>query len=62
MLDLLLLRDDLLVEQINLLGGHGFLVGLGLLARRRGLSADIIQGFLAVGTELGVFELPGLYD
>jgi len=61
-LDLLLLRDNLLVEQVDLLSGNGVVVTLGLLAGRRGLSADVIQRFLAVGTKLGVFEFPGLGD
>lgn len=61
-LDLLLLRDNLLVEQVDLLGGNGIVVILGLLAGRRGFSADVVQRFLAVGAELGVFEFPGLCD
>ena len=42
MLDLLLLGDNLLVEQVDLLGGDGLLVALGLLARSRSLPADIV--------------------
>jgi hypothetical protein len=42
MLDLLLLGDNLLVEQVDLLGGYGLVVGLGLLAGSRGLSANVV--------------------
>jgi hypothetical protein len=42
MLNLLLLGDNLLVEQVDLLSGCGVVVGLGLLARSRGLPADIV--------------------
>lgn len=59
-LDLLLLRDNLLVEKIDLLCWHRVIVGLGLLPRRRGFSPNIIEGLFAVRSELGVLELPGL--
>jgi hypothetical protein len=42
MLDLLLLGDNLLVEEVDLLGGCGFIVGLVLLAGSRGLSANVV--------------------
>lgn len=59
-LDLLLLRNDLLVEQIDLLSGYRFFGACGRLAWRRGLATDIIEGILAVGPELRVLELPRL--
>jgi hypothetical protein len=60
MLDLLLLREDLLVKQINLLSGSGVVVALGLLAGSGSFAANIVEGILAVGTELGVFKFPRL--
>ena len=59
-LDLLLLRHNLLVQQIDLLGGNGFLVLSSWLARGRGFSSDIIQRILIVGAKFGVFEFPSL--
>ena len=60
LLDLLLLRQNLLVQQVNLLRGDGVVIILGLLARGGGLATNVVEGFLAVGAKLGVFELPCL--
>jgi hypothetical protein len=59
-LDLLLLRNDLLVEQIDLLSGYRFFGACGRLAWRRGFATDIIEGILAVSPELRVLEFPCL--
>jgi hypothetical protein len=61
MLDLLLLGNNLLVKQINLLGGYGFIVGLGLFPWRGGLASNIVEGFFAICAKLGVFEFPCLW-
>lgn len=42
MLNLLLLGDNLLVEQVDLLGGDRLFVALGLFARSWGLSANVV--------------------
>ena len=60
MLDLLLLGEDLLVEEVDLLGRNGLVGRLGLLARSRRFSANVVEGFLAVGSKFGVFKFPGL--
>jgi hypothetical protein len=60
MLDLLLLCENLLVEQVNLLSRSGIVIVLGLLARSRGFTTDVVERVLAVGTKLGMFEFPGL--
>jgi hypothetical protein len=38
----------------------GVVIVLGLLARSRGFTTDVVERVLAVGTKLGVFEFPGL--
>lgn len=62
MLDLLLLCENLLVEQVNLLSRSGIVIVLGLLARSRGFTTDVVEGVLAVGAKLGMFEFPGLEE
>lgn len=59
-LNLLLLGEDLLVEQVDLLGWHGVICGLSLFARSRGFAANVVERFFTVGTKFGVFEFPGL--
>lgn len=59
-LELLLLGEELRVEQVELLRGDGVFVGGRLLARRRRLSADVVERVLVVGLELGMFKLPRL--
>lgn len=60
-LDLLLLRYDLLVQKIDLLCRNGVVGVLSLLSRRRRLSSNVIKRLLAVRSEFRVFELPCLY-
>lgn len=60
MLDLLLLSKNLLVKQVDLLSWGGVVIVLGLLSRSRGFTANVVKGFLAVGTKLRVFEFPRL--
>ena len=60
MLDLLLLRHDLLIHKVYLLRGQAIVVDLGWFPRCRSLTSDIIQGVLIIGLKLGMFELPGL--
>lgn len=60
MLDLLLLRHNLLVKKINLLRGYGVVCGLGLFSWRGCLSANVVERFFAVCAELWVLELPCL--
>jgi hypothetical protein len=43
MLDLLLLRDNLLVKKINLLGRYGVIAGLGLFSWCGGLSSNVVE-------------------
>ena len=60
MLDLLLLRHDLLIHKVYLLRGHAVIIDLGWLPRCWSLTSYIIQGVLVIGLKLGMFELPGL--
>jgi hypothetical protein len=61
-LDLLLLGDNLLVEEVDLLGGHRVIVALGLLSRGWCFSADVIEGLFAVRPEFWVLEFPRLFS
>lgn len=60
MLDLLLLRDNLLVKKINLLRGDGFIARLSLFSWRGRLSSNVVERFFAVCAELWVLEFPCL--
>jgi hypothetical protein len=59
-LDLLLLRNNLLIEKVDLLCGNRIIVRLCLLSWSRCLSSDVVEGLFAVCSKLGVFKLPGL--
>lgn len=59
-LNLLLLRQDLLVHQVDLLSRHAILAHLSRLTGRGCLSSDIIERIFAVCFELRVFEFPSL--
>lgn len=61
MLDLLLLGENLLVEEIDLLGRDGLVVTLGLLPGRRCFAPNVVKRVLAVGAKLGMLKLPGLF-
>jgi hypothetical protein len=59
-LDLLLLRNNLLIEKVDLLCGNRVIVRLCLLSWSRGLSSDVVERVFAIRFKLGVFKLPGL--
>ena len=59
-LDLLLLGENLLVEEVDLLGGDRVVVVLGLLPGRGRFAPDVVERFLAVGSKFGVLEFPCL--
>lgn len=61
MLDLLLLGEDLLVEEVDLLGGDRVVGRLGLLAGGRGFAANIVKRIFTVCSKLWVFEFPSLW-
>jgi hypothetical protein len=60
-LDLLLLGDNLLVEEVDLLGGHRVIGVLSLLSRGRCFSANVIERLFAVRPEFRVLEFPRLF-
>jgi hypothetical protein len=61
-LDLLLLGDNLLVEEVDLLGGHRVIIVLGLFSRGWCFSANVIEGLFAVRPEFWVLEFPRLFS
>lgn len=60
LLELLLRRHQLAVDEVHLLGRILFVQRLSSLSRCWSLASDVVQVILLVCLELGVFELPRL--
>ena len=57
---LLCLGNDLLVHKVDLLDGYLFVAKIRGLPGCWSFSSDVVKGIFAVGSELGMLELPGI--